>query len=194
MSTKRKVLGTLLSAALLGALVTMAVTYSAFEASTSNEGNQFRAGTVVLSDNDSDVAAFDLTGMVPGQAESKCIEVAYSGSLDAGVKLYGATSSSTPEKDLAPYLDVEITRGSFPGAAPTGMQCDGFVPGPTLFDDKLSAYPKSYATGIADSQAVWHSDDTAVYRISVQLADDDDAQGKDATAEFTWQARDVGAA
>lgn len=73
--------------------------FSAFSSQTDNPGNSVTSGTVVLSDNDGGSALYALTNAKPGDSQSSCIKVTYSGSLDASVKVYtpstvGALASS----------------------------------------------------------------------------------------------------
>jgi hypothetical protein len=196
MSVKRKLSVSVLACAILAAIAGMAMTFSAFTATTKNDGNQFKSGSVVLTDNDVDTQLFSMADMQPGTTQSKCLKVTYSGSLDSLVKLYATTTSSTPAKNLAPYLDVTVTRGSFSGAEPAGMACDGFTPaaqGAQIYSGTLASFPSAYATGAADA-TTFHKDDTAVYQVTVSLQDNDAAQAKDATTNLTFEARDKGPA
>jgi predicted ribosomally synthesized peptide with SipW-like signal peptide len=69
-------------------------TWSAFSDTTSNEANSFESGSVTIGDDDSGSAMFSLTGMKPGDpAVSRCLDVTYTGTLDAQVRMYGATAS-----------------------------------------------------------------------------------------------------
>ncbi|MSX93405.1 MAG: hypothetical protein F2749_08280, partial [Actinobacteria bacterium] len=49
--------------------------YAAFSATTSNATNQWKAGTVVLADDDAGVARFTALNIVPAQTDTKCIKV-----------------------------------------------------------------------------------------------------------------------
>ena len=88
---------------LVVAMTLFRVSDSAFSATTANAGDQWTAGDVVLTDDDSDTAMFAVTNMKPGDIEIECITVTYSGSLDAAVTLYG---SLTAGDGLDDYLDV----------------------------------------------------------------------------------------
>jgi hypothetical protein len=192
MSLKRKFSVSVLACALLAAIAGMALTFSAFTATTKNDNNSFKSGSVVLTDNASNSKLFDMAGMQPGSSLSKCLTVTYAGSLDSLVRLY-ATTASTANKNLAPYLDVNVTRGSFPGTAPADQACTGFTadPGAPLYAGTLAAFPADYALGVRDT-TTFKKDDKAVYRVSVSLQDTDAAQDKDATANLTFEARDKG--
>jgi hypothetical protein len=183
----------LASVALVGLLLAAvgAVVQSAFTSTVSNSGNTFAAGSIELTGSvDRASALFDLDGLKPGSAASRCIRVAYesSGGLASTVRLYGATTGA-----LAPHLKVRVVRGSFSGAPPAGGACTGFTatPGAALFDGALSDYPDDYAAGLADPDPSWADGESAVYRIDVELADSDDAQGAAATHEFVFEARNT---
>jgi hypothetical protein len=183
----------LASVALVGLLLAAvgAVVQSAFTSTVANSGNTFEAGSIELTGSvDRASALFDLDGMKPGASTSRCIEVSYgsSGGLASSVRLYGATTGA-----LAQHLRVKVVRGTFPGAPPAGGACTGFTAGagPALFDGALSAYPGDYASGLADPDTSWTDGESAVYRIDVEVADTDDAQGASATHEFVFEARNA---
>ena len=190
----RKLLLTLL---VLGALAAIsgAATYSAFSSQTSNTGNSFAAGTVLITDNDTDNAMLSLTNAQPGASDTSCILVTYSGSLSSTVKLYGSIAGG-----LAPYLTLTVTRGDDP--TPIFDDCVGFQPDLTdyvgagqgvIYQGALSAFPAGYATGLVDplagSPETWTTTEARVYRFAVSVANDNNAQGQSATASFTWEAR-----
>jgi predicted ribosomally synthesized peptide with SipW-like signal peptide len=190
----RKLLLTLL---VLGGLaaVSGAATYSAFSSQTSNASNSFAAGTVHVTDNDLGVAMLSLTNAQPGASDTSCLLVTYSGSLSSTVRLYGSIAGS-----LADYLTLTVTRGDDP--SPVFDDCVGFAADATdyigagagvVYQGALSGFPSSYASGLVDpipaSSETWTSGETHTYRFVVTLADDNAAQGQNATASFTWEAR-----
>lgn len=190
----RKLLLTLL---VLGGLaaVSGAATYSAFSSQTSNASNSFAAGTVHVTDNDLGVAMLSLTNAQPGASDTSCLLVTYSGSLSSTVRLYGSIAGS-----LADYLTLTVTRGDDP--SPVFDDCVGFAADATdyigagagvVYQGALSGFPSSYASGLVDpipaSPETWTSGETHTYRFVVTLADDNAAQGQNATASFTWEAR-----
>jgi hypothetical protein len=190
----RKLLLTLL---VLGGLaaVSGAATYSAFSSQTSNAANSFAAGTVHITDNDLGGAMLSLSNAQPGASDTSCMLVTYSGSLSSTVRLYGSIAGS-----LADYLTLTVTRGDDP--SPVFDDCVGFAADATdyigagagvVYQGALSAFPSSYASGLVDpvpaSPETWTSGETHMYRFVVTLADDNAAQGQNATASFTWEAR-----
>jgi hypothetical protein len=190
----RKLLLTLL---VLGGLTAVSgvATYSAFSSQTSNAANSFAAGTVHITDNDLGAAMLSLSNAQPGASDTSCMLVTYSGSLSSTVRLYGSIAGS-----LAPYLTLTVTRGDDP--SPVFDDCVGFTADATdyigagagvVYQGVLSAFPSSYASGLVDpvpaSPETWTSGEAHTYRFVVTLADDNAAQGQNATASFTWEAR-----
>src|SRR4051812_21852639 len=95
----------LVAAVLLGslgstALITQA-TSAAFNAGTTNSGNANDSGSVVLSDDDGGSAIFtSMTAPYPGDSETRCVTVTYTGTLAAQVRLRGSVGGT----GLASYL------------------------------------------------------------------------------------------
>jgi hypothetical protein len=185
-SNRIKILAAVLAVA--GAsFVTVRATAAAFSDQTDSAANQFASGTVVLSDNDAGSALFDGSSLlVPGDSQVGCIEVTYSGSVDAEVRLFGATTGGD---GLEAYLDLTVERG-------TG-DCTTFgtateVWGPTDGDlAEFLAAAASYASGVDSWAPVGGgADDTVPYRITVTQQDDNAAQGLFSIFSFTWEAQD----
>lgn len=190
----RRVLATLVVLGLLGT-VTGVGSYSAFTATTSNTGNSFAAGSVAIQDDDSATAMLSLSNAKPGDSDTSCIKVRYTGSLSATVRLYATTTGTLPQ-----YLNVTITRGT--SSAPAFDSCATFTPDATdyngngagvIYTGTLSALPATWASGIVDPKAAtpatWNTNDEHSYRFVVSLADDNSAQTQSGTATFTWEAR-----
>jgi len=194
--TGTKVALTLLVLALVG--VTLRVgTWSAFSATTDNAGNTFSAGTVTLADNDAGGTMLSLANAKPGDSDTGCITVSYTGSLASTVRLYGTTAGT----GLDQYLDLKVTRGSF-ASAPAFDSCTGFTADATdyigagagvVYTGTVQGYPDDYATGLVDPTAgtpeSWTNPESHVYQIQVTVQDNNLAQGKNATQTFTWEAR-----
>lgn len=179
-----------------------AQTWAAYNATTASNANSFASGTVALTDNDSGAALLTLATAVPGDTDTGCITVTYTGSLASAVHLYGTTSTAGTGLDA--YLDLKITRGTFTGAAPAFDACTNFTPDATnygsgngvVYDGTLLAYPDDdYLSGIVDPPAggaeSWTSGESHVYKLQVTLRDDIAAKGKNATQTFTWEARNT---
>ena len=186
-ATSVRFAGAVLAVALVTAF-TVQSSMAAFSDTTDNTGNTFSAGTVVLTDNDSSTAMFSVSGLKPGDSNVGCIEVTYSGSLDANVRLYGAVSAGS---GLEAYLDLTIERGDGTCAAfgtATAVWTNGT-------DGDLGVFMGSetdFASG-SDNWAVTGGgpDDVVPYRFTVGQQDDNAAQGLNATVSFTFEAQNT---
>jgi predicted ribosomally synthesized peptide with SipW-like signal peptide len=177
-------------------------TFAAFSSSTSNSPNAFSAGTVALTDDDGGSGVLvSLSNAKPGDSATGCIKVTYTGSLPSNVRLYGTVTGS-----LAPYLNVTVTRGTgsatFPG-------CGSFVADTTnylgagngvIYSGLLSAYPTNWAGGTVDPNNCgtapcgaqsWTNPSNHVYKFVITLVNDNNAQGLNSSATFTWEAQNT---
>ena len=177
------------------ATVVAAATYSAFSSTTGTSGNSFAAGTVQIGDNDLGAAMLALGSAQPGDSDTSCITLTYTGTLGSTVRLYGTISGG-----LAPYLTLTVTRGT--DTSPAFDSCATFSPDAAdyigagagvIYQGALGAFPTTYAAGLVDptsgSPESWQNGEAHVYRFAVTLANDNAAQGQTATAGFTWEAR-----
>jgi hypothetical protein len=188
----------LLTLAILGAAGTAAGmgSYSAFTATTSNTGNGFTTGSVTLTDNDSGAAMLGLANAKPLDADTSCIQIKYTGTLGAGVHLYGAISGT-----LGQYLTLTVTRGTDSAIPqpPTFDTCANFTADATdygngpgvVYTGNLSGFPATWAAGIVDPTASWAQNEVHSYKFTVTVQDNNSAQGLTATAGFTWEARNA---
>ncbi len=177
----------------LGSFVALGV-YGLFTATTQNAGNEIGSGTVELTDNDSGSALYNVTGMRPGDAVTRCIKTTYMGSLPAAVRLY---SPGTPGP-LAQYIDLTIAQGA--QASSTFPSCTGFTPDPsgTIFTGTLQSFEQarsSYATGLATTpvgKTGFSTGEALVYRVvaTLQASAPDSSQGwSSGVHSFVWEAR-----
>jgi hypothetical protein len=194
--TARNLLATVVVVGLLIATVGAAV-FSAYTSVASNDGNQFTAGTIKLTDNDAGSALFNVQGFTPGDSFVKCIRVDYAstGGVQSNLKLYGTTAGT----GLADYLDIKIRRGTQPPTSTSG-DCTGFQPDPVDYngdgdgvfvDTTLDQYPQSYAAGVDDPVGSWSNGTSAVYEITLTVQNDNAAQGLAATQDFAFEARNL---
>jgi hypothetical protein len=190
----RKIVATLIVLGVVG-LVAGVGSYSAFTATTGNTGNSFASGTVAIQDNDGNTAMLSLANAKPGDADTSCIKVTYTGSLASTVRLYGSMSGG-----MTSYMTLTITRGT--DATPVFDSCTNFVPDATnyigagagvMYQGPLGSFPSTYAGGVVDptsgSPELWTTNEEHVYRITVSLDDANAAQGLNGNATFTWEAR-----
>jgi hypothetical protein len=184
-------IGLLLSAALV-----WQSTQAAFTDTTSNDGNTWTAGTVVLTDDLNGTLMFNETGLEPGLSTTRCIEVTYAGDLDARVKLYGSGLVENAGLDSNADLDTLITMDIEIGTA--GSTCASFTPEELIADDVTLAALDAldYSTGLQPTTN-WTPDPGTPadlmrpYRFQHTLADDNAAQGDDVTMNFVWEAQNI---
>jgi hypothetical protein len=189
----RKILLSAIVVGLVGVVAGVG-TYSAFSGTTSNSGNAFAAGTVSLSDNDLGSAMYSVSNAKPADFAQSCITVTYGGSLPANVRLYTGSSSGS----LGPYLTLVVQPGH--GTVSFGSTCTNFVAdGSAIYNGTLSSFASTYTNftnGLAlkntnQASLTWNQKDAVVYKFTVTLANDNNAQGLSSTATFTWEAQNT---
>lgn len=156
---------------------------SAFSSTTANSANSWATGSVVLSDDDTGTAMFSASNLTAGQSVVKCIAVTYSGTLTSGVnvKLYGTASGA-----LAPYLNLTVEQGTGGGFG----SCSGFS-GSSIYSGTVSGFATAY-TNFGNGLSAFSpsaNPETHVYRFTVTVQNDNNAQSKSATADYTWEAQ-----
>lgn len=161
---------------------------AAFVAQNDNVGNQVSSASVDLADNDSTTAMFqNVTGLMPGAPEVRCIDVTYTGTIDPlAVQLYAA---GAPTGTLAPYLDMTVQVGSDP--TPSFGDCTGFVSAGTLWTGTLADFASTHGTYAAGVTA-WDpglGPETRTFRFSLTVQDDAAAEGLTTTFGFSWETR-----
>lgn len=187
-----KLFGSLAAVALVG-VVGFVGTQAAISDTTDNPGNQFNAGAIDLVDNDGGSYMYQVNNVQPGDSESRCIKVTYTGTLDSTVKVF----MDTPIDGLGPYVDMTIDAGtqtssSFP-------DCTGFVAAGNVYTGTLADFQTQHpdaANGAAYSPnglAPWTDGDSVVYRVTLTLQNTARQPGEDfsGTHAYTWQAETV---
>jgi hypothetical protein len=173
------------------AAVVWHASYAAFSATTANPTNTWAAGTVALSDDDSNTAMFTAANLKPAATGTKCIAVTSTGTLPSAVKLYGTAPTST--NGLAGYLNLTVTQGTGGGSG----SCTGFTPlgtGASVYTGTLAAFGStatSYATGLGSWTPTGTGSETRVFQFTYTLdpATPNTAQGGTAAIGFTWEAQ-----
>ncbi len=139
MNKTKKILRSLVVVGVVGAVAT-AGAFSAFSGQTDNPNNQITAGTVDVQDNDANGALYSIATAKPNDPKESCIEVEYTGSLPADIKMYrvpGALGS------LGPYANLKVEYGT--QASPSFPSCTGFNSVGTLYDADLPSFATTYA-------------------------------------------------
>jgi hypothetical protein len=181
-----------------GVLVWQA-SYAAFSATTSNPSNSFSAGTVALTDDHQpSTVLFNASALKPGSTASSCIKVTYNGSLAANVKLYVKSGdlTNTAPGDLSPYLTLQVAEGTGNAA-----DCSDFAGGSNIYNptgstdltktlNDFATTKTTFGTGVS-AFAPSGSGQSKTYKITYWLQDNNAAQGKNATAKFTWEAQNT---
>jgi len=167
-------------ATLLIAVGVTAASGATFTSHTANPSNTFTAGTLSM-DNDKDgVAILSASNLKPGgPAETGEVVIENDGTLDGDFSL---SRSDLDESDalnpIAGKLNLVVTDcGTDQNCSTTG--------------DNSNVYGGTLAgmTAVIDLDN-WAAGDTHKYEFAVDLdaTADDDLQGKEATAEFSWDA------
>ena len=176
-------------------LVVAQSSYSAYSATTVNPSSNWATGTVALTDDDNNTAAFTASNLKPGSTGTRCIVVSSTGSLPSSVKLYGTGAATT--KALASDINLTVTqgtRGSF-------GSCTGYTPhatGSSVYSGTLAGFG-STATTFATGVGTWNTagvatgaaPETRTYQLAYTVKSDttNDTQGGTAAIGFTWEAQ-----
>lgn len=197
-SGRRSLTALTMVVAAVGAVAGGQAVHAAFVATTPNAGNTISSGTVAIGDNDSGASMLTLSTALPGASDTACIKVSYTGSLPAGVRLYGATTGT----GLDQYLELTITRGTYSGTEPAFDSCTNFsadaqdyigAGAGVVYRGTVQGFGDDYATGLIDPNVEepesWTTGEARVYKLHVALQNDYAAEGKSATQRFTWEAR-----
>jgi hypothetical protein len=160
-------------------------TFSAFTATTGNASNQFKAGTLALTDDDQAKALFNVGNLKPGDTSTRCIVITNAGSLPINDLKLEISKSGTSDQALAQYLDVKVERGATTAAADCAANFGtpaalGTVQ--TLKAAQDTNGDTGYdAAGIAVGQKTPYR-----FTITMPAATPDAAQGKGAQFDATW--------
>jgi hypothetical protein len=176
-------------------LVVAQSSYSAYSATTVNPTNNWATGTVALSDDDNNTAAFSASNLKPGSTGTRCIVVSSTGSLPSAIKLYGTGATTT--KGLADSINLTVTQGTGGSAG----SCTGYTPlasGSSVYNGTLAGFASS-ATSFASGLGAWNTagvpsgaaPETRTYQLtySVRTETTNDTQGGTAAIGFTWEAQ-----
>jgi hypothetical protein len=165
--------------------------HAAFSGQTRNSGNDWSTGSVALTDDDKGAARFQVSNMIPGDTETKCITVTANASVPGTVKGY-AVNPTFPSPALADRIFVTLREGS----GGSFESCTGFTANSTIAANvPLSTFAgaNSYATALGGWQ-VNAGVQTRTYELTWKFnttgmtqAEVDDLQGKRAGIDMQWE-------
>jgi hypothetical protein len=190
MKLRKKLLLTLLLLGIVGSVAGFG-TWSAFTATTTNSGNSYASGTVVISQHAGATTLYNASNKGPTSGSTvACVRVTYTGTLPASVELYdsGVSNGST--------FHLKVERGSGLSSPDNTMNCTGFSASSTAYDSDLGSFPTTYAGGVDGKSggAAWAQNDAVDYRFTISVNDDTTPNAHTSalstgTHSFTWEAR-----
>lgn len=168
-----------------------------FSGSTSNEGSFMSASTIDLElgaaashpnqpGSDASDLALDVENLLPGMQVERCIQINYAGSVDdARVRLLGRVDAPG---GLEQYLDTRIIAGRGGDA-----DCSDFVAAndQPLFSGSFSEFAQAHGdfdsgVPVGDPMA---DGDSLTLRLSVEIRDDNRAQGLTSSFWLVFEVR-----
>jgi len=165
--------------------------FSAFTATTTNTGNSYAAGTVVISQHTGATTLYTGTNKGPGSTTTGCVRINYGGTLAASVELYASAGITNGSN-----FNLKVERGSGLTTLDNTMSCAGFTASSTAYDGLLGTFPTAYAGGIDGkaSNGAWAQNDSVDYRFTISVVDDTTPNAHTAAVgtgshTFTWEAR-----
>lgn len=198
-SVRQKILASLAAIGCFGTLAAGAI-FGAFSAQSVNASNQFSSATLTIDTSNDAVTepVYSRTNAVPGDrgdTEHSCIEVTYTGTVPAEVRLFGRTDEIGT--GLAPGVMLRITEGD--GGVDDG--CDSFTPNGSAGDvfggasgaslQTVRTIHSTWTGGLPLGS--WDPGESHVYRFESWLnpaIDPIEGQGKNAGSQaFVWEAR-----
>lgn len=150
-SLPKRTLASLLLIGTLGVVSSLGI-FGGFGTTTQNSGNQVTAGNVSIGNDASGQADIYMTNAKPGDSQTSCVKITYTGSINAIVHVYADTAALG---SLAPYVDLVVKQGTQPTSS--FPSCSGFIsfdndlaPTGVVFAGTVSQIPfiHDYATGV----------------------------------------------
>jgi hypothetical protein len=172
-------------------LVVAQASSSAYSATTVSPTSNWASGTVALTDDDANAAAFTVTNARPGSSGSRCLVVTSSGTLPSQVRIYGA--NGTGATNLGAYLDLTITQGT----GGSFGSCTGFTPlasGAEVFHGNLVTFGTTrtgYANGVGGWNPTGAAPESRTYKLSYVISPDapNDTMGGTAGGDIVFEAQ-----
>jgi hypothetical protein len=166
--------------------------YAAFTATTRNSGNNWSTGQVTLTNDSAGTARFQVSNMLPGQTDTKCITVTANTTVPGVVKGY-AVNPVTSSAGLENYIFVTVAEGTGGSFA----SCSGFTPASTVLSNvPLSTVylANSYATGFGGWNVLGTGGETRSYEVTwtfnttgLSQAALNALQGASTGLDFQWE-------
>lgn len=181
---KIQAVAAIVAALALTSVMVLRTTSAAFTDTTDNASNSWDAGSVTLTDDDAASALFSVIDLVPGNSNTGCIEVTYSGSLtlSTAANLYAAVTETTVGGDgLGNDLDVVVERGA------SGDTCTLLTTPTQIYSGTLAGFNTS-GSPLGTGWTPGSGDTMRPFKFTVTLGNDtpNSAQGEGADATFTW--------
>ena len=168
---------------------------AAFSATTSNPGDSWAAGQVVLTDDDggtsptTGTAMFTATKLKPGTTGQKCITVSSTSTVASTLKVYSTAVTTT--NAMSTYLNLTVEEGTGGSFA----SCTGFVSAATDFTGTLAGFAANgaFASGVGAFALAGTPPETRSYRFTYTLdpTTPNTVQNGTASANFVWEAQSV---
>jgi len=190
---KRRARLTLAGTLALGIGASVAVvwnaSYSAFSTTTSNPTSNWTAGSVALTDDDSNTALFTVSAVKPGQTGTKCIVVTSTSNLPSSVKMYTTAGSYSQTSAVGDNLTLVVTQGS---GTPGSGSCTGFTADTGITTTKTATTFASTYTSFATGFGTWApAAGTVTHSYQIQwtfgAGAPNTTQGGNAQLGFTWE-------
>ncbi|MBE7195924.1 MAG: hypothetical protein INR66_26025 [Gordonia polyisoprenivorans] len=189
-------LGALLTGLAVSAALVWQASYSAFTATTSNPTNNWTAGQLALTDDDSDSALFTVTGMKPGDTGTKCIVVTSNSNVITNVRMYATAFAQT--KTVADNMTLRVEQGN---SSSVGGNCASFASEstPVVTTGSLTAFSSartnwsngfgSWAPAAGNGVKKTYQITWTFNNVSGNQTATDAMQGGTAQIGFTWEAQ-----
>lgn len=169
---------------------------AAFSASTRNSGNAWATGTVAISDDDAGSARFQVTNMLPGQTDTRCIAVTANATVPGVVRSYAVNPINVPGS-LSDRIFFSLRTG--PGGS--FASCTGFVadrveiPASAPLSLSVLAQSSDYASAVSAAdwtvpagtssrtfEITWKFDTTGLTQTQLNAL-----QGTQSGIDFQWE-------
>lgn len=181
------------TAVLIAAAVIWQASSASFSGTTRNPGNNWSTGAVALSDDDTGSARFQVTEMVPGQSDSKCITVTATATVPGIVKGYTVNPLTSPQ-GLEDHVLISIEYGSGGSfSSCTGFVSEGVaVPETSLtnlaainnYENGSGNWPVIAGTQSRTYEITWRFDTTGLTQSEL-----DNLQGSQTGIDVQWELR-----